>query len=164
MKVVSIMKRAILILVILFVFLMSACTGKELEYFASKEEALDSFVEEEEIDSNLDLIVTTKGEHLLVAQSKEDVFFVGELIEAKDGSYDARRISDSVVVGIGASWELDTKKKNKYTIYFEEDENELNYLPFSNGEYSIALSEGHTITKNTMEFTNAIKELSVIQD
>lgn len=161
---VRIIKRAILISVILFVFLISACSGKELEHFASKKEALDSFIEQEEINSNIDLILTTKGESLLIAQSREDVFFVGELIEAKDGRYYAKRISDSVVVGIGASWELNTKYKNKYTIYFEEDENELNYVPFSNGKYSIALSEGHTITKNTMEFTNAINKVEVVRD
>lgn len=161
---VVIIKKFALISMVLAVFLISACSEKEVEHFPSKEKALDSFIEKEEIKGNIDLIFTTKGESLLVAQSREDVFFVGELIEDKEGYYYARRISDSVGVGIGASWELNTKNKNKCTIYFEKDKKDSNYLPLSNGEYNIALSEGHTITENTSEFTNAIKEVEVIKD
>lgn len=148
---------------VLIVFLISACSGKEVEYSPSEKEALDSFIEKEEVKGNIDLILTTKDESLLAIQIREDVFFAGELIEDKDSNYYVRRISDNVSVGIGASWELNTEKKNKYTIYFENDEKDANFLPFSNGEYSIALSEGHTITKDTLEFTNAIKDVEVIK-
>ncbi|WP_168157265.1 hypothetical protein [Sporosarcina ureilytica] len=160
----NIIKRFALVSMVLAVFLITACSGKKVEHFPSKKEALDSFIEKEEVKGNIDLILTTKGESLLAIQSREDVFFVGELIEDKDGNYYARRISDNVGVGIGASWELNTKNKNKYTIYFENDKKDSNYLPFSNGEYSIALSEGHTITENTLEFTNTINVVELIKD
>lgn len=148
---------------VLAVFFISACSGKEVEHFSSKEEALDSFIEKEDIKGNIDLILTTRGEKLLVVQSREDVFFVAELIEDKEGYY-AERISDSVVLGIGASWGLNTVDKNKYTIFLNKNKEDLNYTSFSNGEYDMSLVEGHTITKNTTEFTNAIKEVEVIKD
>lgn len=155
---------------VLAVFLISACSGKEVEHFSSKEEALDSFIEKEDIKGSIDLILAKKGEELLVIQTKEDNYFVAELIEDKEGYY-AERISANVVLGIGAAWELKTADKNKYTIYFDKNKKDLNhtsfllsYTPLSNGEYEMSLVEGHTITKDTMEFTNAIKEVEAIKD
>ena len=158
-----IIKQFGLISMVLAVFFISACSGKEVQHFSSKEEALDFFIKKEDIKGNIDLILTKRGEELLVVQSKEDVFFVAELIEDKEGYY-AERISDSVGLGIGASWELNTADKNKYTIYFDKNKKDLNYTSLSNGEYEMSLVEGHTITKNTTEFTNAIKEVEVIKD
>ncbi|WP_369436248.1 hypothetical protein [Lysinibacillus fusiformis] len=45
-----------------------------------------------------------------------------------------------------------------------KNKKDLNYTSLSNGEYEMSLVEGHTITKNTTEFTNAIKEVEVIKD
>ncbi|WP_277585248.1 hypothetical protein [Psychrobacillus antarcticus] len=63
-------------------------------------------------------------------------------MEDKEGSY-AKRISDNVEMTIGASWELNTMDKN---------------------EYDISLVEGHTINKNTLALTSAIKEVETLKD
>ncbi|MFJ7667630.1 hypothetical protein ACIQXI_10995 [Lysinibacillus sp. NPDC097195] len=158
-----IIKKFGMISLVLAFFFISACSGTEAEHYSSKEESLNSFIEKEDIKGDIDLILTKSGEELLVVQSKEDVFFVAELIENKEGYY-AERISDSVVLGIGASWELNTVGKNKYTIYFDKNKKDLNFISLSNGEHKMSLVEGHTITKNSTELTNAIKEVEVIKD
>ena len=167
---VIIIKKFRLISMILAVFLISACSEKEIQHFSSKEEALDFFIEKENIKGNMDLILTKKEDELLVIQSKEDTYFVAELIEDKDGYY-AERISDNVVLGIGAAWEVNTADKNKYTIYFDEDKDDSihtslssSYVPLSNGEYEMSLVEGHTITNDATDFISAIKEVEVIKD
>lgn len=144
------------------IFFLSACNEEDIEYFSAQEEAVDYFIEKESIKGNIDLITTTKGEKLLVVQFREDIFFVGELLEDKEGYY-AKRISDNVVLGIGASWELNTMDKNKYTISFEKNKEDLHYIPFSNGEYDLSLVEGHTISENTLNFTKAIKEIERVK-
>ena len=167
---VIIIKKFHLILMILVVFLIAACSDKEVQHFSSKEEAFDFFIEKEDIEGNIDLILTKNEEDLLVVQFSEDIYFVAELIEDKEGYY-VERISDNVVLGIGAAWELNTADKNKYTIYFNEDKNDSirtslasSYMPLSNGEYEMSLVEGHTITNDATEFTNAIKEVEVIKN
>ncbi|MCM3743615.1 hypothetical protein M3193_05630 [Sporosarcina luteola] len=148
---------------LLVLFFISACSEIGIEHFSSQEEALIYLIDKEEIKGNIDLIVTIRGERLLIVQSREDIFFVGELVEDKEGYY-AEKISDSVVIGVGASWELNTASKNKYTIYFEKDKKDLNFIPFSNGEYDMSLVEGHLISKNTTDLISAIKEVKVIKE
>jgi hypothetical protein len=145
-----------------FLFI-SACSENGVEHFSSKEEALDNLIEKEDIKGNIDLILTTRGEKLLVIQSRDDIFFVGELIKDKKGYY-AQRISDSVVIGIGAAWELNTVNENKYTINFERNKDDLNYVSFSNEEYVMSLLEGHTLSEDTSDFASAIKEVEVIKE
>ncbi|WP_340003192.1 hypothetical protein [Oceanobacillus sp. FSL K6-0127] len=162
-KVEVIIRRFMVILMVIAIFFISACSEKDkIDHFSSKEETLEHFSEKEDIEGNIDLIITTRGEKLLVVQSREDVFFVGELIEDKEGYY-AKRISDSVGVGIGASWELNTVNKNKYTI-FEKNKEDAYYIKFSNGEYDISLVEGHTISENDLVLTSAIKEVETVKD
>ena len=55
-------------------------------------------------------------------------------------------------------------EKNKYTIFFEKNKEDLNYTSLSNGEYDMSLLEGHTISENTLNVTNAIKEVKAIED
>ena len=55
-------------------------------------------------------------------------------------------------------------EKNKYTIFFEKNKEDLNYIPLSNREYNMSLLEGHTISKNTLDLTSAIKEVKAIED
>ena len=149
--------------IILVVFLLSACTEEEVQHFSSKEEALDSFIEKNDVKGNIDQILTKRGDELLVVQTKEDTFFVGERIQNQKGHY-AQRISDNFSLGLGGAWELTTKANNKYTIYLDQSKKDMNYTSFSNGEYEMALVEGHKITKNIPEFINAIKEVEVIKD
>ena len=67
-------------------------------------------------------------------------------------------------MGIGAGWELTTEDKNKYTIFFEKNKEDVNYIQLFNGEYDLSLVEGHTISKNNLNFTSALKEVEVIKD
>lgn len=152
-----------MIILIGLYFLTTVSAEKGREHFSSKEEALDYFIEKEDIKGNIDLIITARDEKLLAVQSREDIYFVGELVEHKEGYY-AKRISDNVVIGIGAGWELNTVEKNKYTIFFEKNKEDLNYIPLSNREYNMSLLEGHTISENTLDLTSAIKEVKAIED
>lgn len=157
-------KQFMAILMVIAIFFISGCTEKDkIDYFSTKAEALKYFIEKENVEGNIDLIITTKGENLLVVQSRKDVFFVGELIEERKGYY-AKRISDSVGVGIGASWELNTMSKNKYTIFFEQNKEDANYIQFSNGEYHISLVDGHRISEEDIVLTNVIKEVETVKD
>ncbi len=152
-----------LALTVLTILFISACDEKGIDHFSSREKALDYFIEKENIKGTIDLITTTKDEKLLVVQSIGDTYFVGELVEDKEGHY-AKRISDDVVMGIGAGWELTTADKNKYTIFFEKNKEDVNYIQLFNGEYDLSLVEGHTISKNNLNFTSALKEVEVIKD
>ena len=123
----------IMIILIGLYFLTTAGAEEGREHFSSKkEETLDYFIKKEDIKGNINLIITTRDEKLLAVQSREDIYFVAELVEDKEG-YFAKRISDNVVIGIGAGWELNTVEKNKYTIFFEKNKEDLNYIPLSNG-------------------------------
>lgn len=124
---------------------------------------MEHFIQDENIKGNIDLITTTTNEKILVVQSSGNTYFVGELVEDKEGYY-ARRISANVEMTIGASWELNTTDKNKYTIFFEKNKEDMNYIQFSNGEYDISLVEGHTISENALAFTSAIKEVEIVKD
>ncbi|WP_191697565.1 hypothetical protein [Psychrobacillus faecigallinarum] len=163
-KVEIIIRQLIVILMVIAVFFISACNEKDnIDHFSSKEETMEHFVQNENIKGNIDLITTTNDESLLVVQSSGNTYFVGELVEDKEGYY-AKRISDNVEMTIGASWELNTMDKNEYTIFFEKNKEDANYIQFSNGEYDISLVEGHTIRENTFALTSAIKEVEIVKD
>jgi len=152
------------ILMVISIFFKSACSEKgNIDHFSSKEETLEHFVQNENIKGNIDLIKTTKDENLLVIQSSGNTYFVGELVEAKEGYY-AQRISANVEMKIGASWELNTMDKNEYTIFFEKNKEDANYIQFSNGEYDFSLVEGHAISENALALTSAIKEVEIVKD
>jgi hypothetical protein len=151
-------------LVVIAIFFISACSEKDdIDYFSTKEEALKQFVQNENVEGNIDLIIATNDERLLVTESREHTYFIGELIEDKEGYY-TKRISANVEMTIGGSWELNTTNKNEYTIFFEKDREYSNGIPFSNGEYVISLVEGHKISENGLALTNAIKEVETVKD
>ena len=158
-----IIKKFCWISIISAVFLLTACSEKDVQYFSSKEEALDSFIEKNDVKGNIDMIFTKRGDKLLVVQTKEDTFFVGEQIHDQKGYY-AQRISDNVSLGSGGAWELTTDANNMYTIFFDQNKEEMHYTSFSNGQYEMALVEGHKITKGIPESINAVKEVEVIKD
>ena len=163
-KVEIIIRQFMVILMVIAIFFISACSERDnIAHFSSKEETLEHFVQNENIKGNIDLITTTNDESLLVIQSSGNTYFVGELVEDKEGYY-AKRISDNVEMTIGASWELNTMNKNEYTIFFEKNKEDANYIQFSNGEYDISLVEGHTISENTLALTSAIKEVETVKD
>ena len=164
-KVEFIIRQFMVILMVIAIFFISACSEKDnIDHFSSKEETLEHFVQNENIKGNIDLITTTNDVSLLVIQSSGNTYFVGELVEDKEGYY-AKRISANVeMTTIGASWELNTMDKNEYTIFFEKNIEDANYIQFSNGEYDISLVEGHTISENTFALTSAIKEVETVKD
>jgi hypothetical protein len=150
-----------MIIVIIFI---SACTEQDdIVHFSSKGETLEHFIQNEDIKGNIDLITTTKEEKLLVVQASGSSYFIGELVEDKEG-YFIKRISDNVEMEIGGSWELKTMDKNEYTIFLEKDKEDVNYIEFSNGEYSVSLVEGHTITGDDLALTSAIKEVETVKE
>ena len=158
-------RRFMVISMVISIFFISACSGKDnIDHFSTKEETLEHFVQNENVNGNIDLITTTNDESLLVIQASENTYFVGEIVEDKEGFY-AKRISDNVSMTVGASWELNTKDKNEYTIFFEKNKEDANSIQFSNGEYYISLVEGHTISEeNTFALTSAIKEVETVKD
>lgn len=109
------------------------------------------------------MVTTVKDEKLLVIQTRENTYFVGEMAEDKNGYY-IERISDNVEMVDGGSWELNTLGGNEYTIYFEKDKEDIGYKQLSNGKYNFLLAKGHTITKNGQFLTSAIKRVEAVKD
>ena len=155
----------------LFLFMLlfiGGCSGNEptyygdIKYFPTQEGAIEHFVEVREVTGSIDAVTTTKNEVLLVSQSSGDTYFVGELKEITKGFY-AVTLSASVVVGVGAAWELTSMDNHKYTIFFEKDNETAHSIRLTNQEYYISLVEGHTLRENMSTGTNAIKELQNIK-
>ena len=143
--------------------LLSACSKDNINYFSSKETALEEFIRSDGIKGNIDLITTMNDEELLVIQQDKNNYFVGELLEDKKG-FAANRISANVVMELSGSWELKTTTNHKYTIYFEKEQENQNYFPLSNGDYYISIVEGHQVKKEDPIFTNSIKDIKAIKD
>ena len=155
----------------LFLFMLlfiGGCSGNEpiyygdIEYFPTQEGAIEHFVEVREVIGSIDAVTTTKNEVLLVSQSSGDTYFVGELKESTKGFY-AVTLSASVVVGVGAAWELTSMDNHKYTLFFEKENEKNDFIQLTNHEYYISLVEGHTMRDNTSIGTNAIKEMQNIK-
>lgn len=158
------MKQFIIILLMTSALFLSACSeDSEINYFPSKDEALENLIQSEGIEGNIDLITTTNEEELLVIEHDKNTYSVGELLKDKKG-YVAQRISANVVMELGGSWELETKSKRKYTIYFEKEQKDQNYYQLSNEDYYVSLVEGHQINKEDKSFVNSIKDLRVVKD
>ena len=143
--------------------LLSACSQDNINYFPSKEAALEEFIQGEGIKGNIDLITTTNDVELLVIEQDKNNYFVGELLEDKKG-FAANRISDNVFMELGGSWELKTIANHKYTIYFEKEQKDQNFFPLSNGDYNISIVEGHQVQKEDSFFTNSIKDIKAIKE
>lgn len=162
MKGVNIIKR--IILMMLSVFLLSACSEENnINYFPSKEAALEDIIQTEDIQGSIDLITTMNSDGLLVVEQDKSNYFVGELLEGEKG-YTANRISANVVMELGGSWELKTMTKNKYTIYFEKKQENQNYILLSNGDYYISLEEGYQITKEESLSENSIRDIKAVKN
>lgn len=159
-----IIRQISVILVVLSIFFISACSEEgNIQHFSSKDHTLEHFIQNEDIKGNIDLITTTKDEKILVIQSSGSSYFIGELVEDKEGYY-IKRISDNATMTIGGSWELSTVGMNEYTIFFEKDKEEINYIQLSNGEYGVSLIEGHTISGDDLALTSVIKEVETVKD
>lgn len=143
--------------------LLSACSQDNINYFSSKEAALEEFIGRYEIKENIDLVTTMNDEELLVIQQDKNSYFVGELLEDKKG-FAANRISDNVVMELGGSWELKTIANHKYTIYFEKEQENQNYFSLSNRDYYISIVEGHQVEEEEPIFTNSIKDIKAIKE
>ncbi|RJS50193.1 hypothetical protein [Bacillus sp. PK3_68] len=156
-------KRLIVFSLMTGLLLLSACSKDNINYFPSKEAALEEFIRSGEINGNIDMVTTMNDEELLVTQQDKNNYFVGELLEDKKG-FAANRVSDNAVMELGGSWELKTNANHKYTIYFEKEQENQNYFPLSNGDYYISIAEGHQIQKENPTFTNSIKDIKAIKD
>ena len=80
--------------------LLSACNQDNINYFPSKEAALEEFIQGEGIKGNIDLVTTTNDVELLVIEQDKNHYFIGELLEDKKG-FAANRISDNVFMELG---------------------------------------------------------------
>lgn len=108
------------------------------------------------------MITTTKNDLLLVSQSGENTYFIGELNEDDEGFY-ANRISAIVQMEIGGAWELNTLANNEYTIFFEKTAENQYFIQLSNKEYFISIVEGHTLNNISIDVTNEIDEVEAIK-
>lgn len=152
-----------MVLLIIGVLFLAACSKDSIDYFPSKEAALDAFVQSEEINGTIEQVTTMTEEELLVVQKDENRYFVGELLEDKKG-FVANRISDNVIMELGGSWELTTSAKHKYTIYFEKEPEDQYYRLLTNEEYYISIIDGHHIQKDNSTFTDAIQDMKVLKE
>lgn len=145
-------------------FGVSACDENDKGVrFSNKEDALKHFIQEEDVKGNIDLVLTVKDENLLVVQTRDRTYFVGEMVKDKNGYY-TNKISVEYEIPSGAGWELNTSNNNEYTIYFEMDKEAPNTIQLSNEEYSVLLVEGHTLTNHDLPLTSAIKKVKTIKD
>ena len=162
-----------LILFVLILLLIGSCSENfsnnkdDIEIFSTQEEALDHFIDNENIEGNIELVTTTNNELLLVVERSKNIYFVGELKEDDKGMF-ALKISADVNMDEsagGGAWELVTLDGNEYTIYFEKT-NERPYpylINLSNDEYFVSIVEGHTLSENSLGLTNVIKEVDIIK-
>ncbi|WP_342535791.1 hypothetical protein [Sporosarcina sp. FSL K6-3508] len=156
-------KRFIVILLMAGILLLTACSKEHINYFPSKEAALEELIRSEGIKGNIDLITTMNDEELLVIQEDQNNYFVGELLEEKKG-FAANKISANVVMELGGSWGLNTLANHNYTIYFEKEPENQNFLPLSNENYYISIVEGDQVKKQDPIITNSIKVIESIKD
>lgn len=164
MKEVMIIRHISVILAVVSLFFISACSEESnIQYYSSKDETLEQYINNNDIQGNIDLITTMENESILVIQSRESSYYIGELVENKEGYY-IKRISDNVDMTVGGSWELRTEAKNKYTIFFEKGKEDVNYTKLSNGEYGVSLVEGHTISSDDLASTSVIKEIETVNN
>ena len=155
------LKKFNFIFIILSVFIIAACSeNPNIFHFKTKDEALDNYIANQNIQGNIEVITTISNEKLLVAQSIENSYFVGELKETNKGFY-AERISDSVQLELGGSWPIITMDGNKYTIFFEKM-NKDGFFKMLNSDYYVSIVKEHE--KGNVEFlTNVIEDSEVIK-
>jgi len=163
-----IIKKINLSLFVITLLIIGGCSENstkikdKIKHFPSKHEALDHFIEDENIRGNIDLVTTTKSDHLLVTQWRENIYFVGELNENDEGFYTGK-ISVNVHMKIGGAWELNTMDGNEYTIFFDKNKEKPNSIKLSNEEYFISIEDGHTLSNNSLNVTTVINEVDTIK-
>lgn len=146
----------------ILVLMLSACNRPpDAELFSDKEEALNHFIENENVLGSIDLIVTTENDQLLVTEYRENNYFIGELTEY-NGKFHTERVSANVSMELGGSLELTAKNKNKYSISFSKQKENQHFLPLSNGDYYVSLVEGHTISEEQQIEMTAIQSLEAL--
>ncbi|MDR7240575.1 hypothetical protein [Neobacillus drentensis] len=156
------------ILAVFTVFLLAACnattskTKVKIEHFSSKEKAFQHYIKNENVAGSIDLITTLQGDKLLVTQERTNIYFVGELKKDDNGFY-AEKITSGAQLTTETGWELNTLNGNKYTIYFNKTSDEPNYVSISNGEYFVSILEGHTLSEDTSNTKNAIKNVENVK-
>lgn len=160
----NIIKKLKAIQIVTAILLLSACSQQdEINYFSSKEEALEHFIQYENVKGNIDMFTTVNDEILLVTEPNDSTYFVGELIEDKEGYY-VKRISDNISITSGALWELETKETSKYTISIEKDKEDMNYIQLSSGKYAASIIDGHIITESPLSSGSVIKEVETVKN
>lgn len=155
------LKKIKFIFMIITVFLIAACSeNPDIIHFKTKDEAMDNYIADQNIQGSFELITTLSNEKLIAAKSIMNSYFVGELIETNKGFY-AERISDNVQLEMGGSWPIITMDGNKYTIFFEKT-NKHGFFQMFNGDYYVSLVKGHE-KANVEILTNVIEDSEVIK-
>lgn len=142
--------------------LLSACSKDDINYFPSKESALEEFVQSEAIEGSIDMVITQNNEKILVTQQDNNSYFIGELLEEKKG-FAANRISANSTMELGGGWEFKTIANHKHTIYFDKEQENQYYFPLTNGDYYISIVEGHQIQSRNEAFESSIKEIKALK-
>ncbi|MBE4906953.1 hypothetical protein IMZ08_02635 [Bacillus luteolus] len=153
-------------LFVISLLLLSGCfessSKTEIEHFSTKEKALEHFIKKEKIKGNIDLITTTNKDQLLLTHWTNNTYFVGELKEDEKGYY-AERISNYFQMeSSGFGWELSALNGNEYTIFLQKS-NEPNFIKLSNEKLFVSILIGHTLSTNSKNETNAIKDFDTIK-
>lgn len=152
----------------LAVILLSAChanasrTKDDIEYSSTQEKAIQSYIENENVTGIIDLVITNKGNKLLVTQRTNNIYFVGELIKDEKGYY-AVKITPDVKLNTDMGWEFHTMNNNKYTIFFNSTENKPNFISLSNNEFKISILEGYTLSENKTGLSTAIQSIENVK-
>lgn len=130
------MKSAIFMLIIGAVFLANGCSGesaepdKEVPVYHSAEAAAKGFVEEKNIWKSTAWITTKANEHILLAEDRENVFFVGAVTKEDGYRYHVlsarasyRGPDGEAVEGGGTfEWTEDHDMEEPYTLHISMDE------------------------------------------
>lgn len=158
-----------LIIPFLFTILVGCSFGSQStdtiqgESFSSKQQAIEHFIDKENIKGHVVLVETMEDEEILVAEYNKNEYVLGELNRKKE-EHIAYAITGvhSLRGVIGMGWSFTTIAENDYTINFM-NEKHANSMQFPDRKYYYAIGKSEENTEPLTITSNAIVSVEVIQ-
>ncbi|WP_017728565.1 hypothetical protein [Halalkalibacterium ligniniphilum] len=158
-------KKGILLCIIAAFMTLIACSNaKEAESFSSKEEALEYYIEKENIQGMMVLIHTTSGDQILISEYREDLYHLGELL-TMDHSFSTIKLTEmtSFKNSPGGIMEFSTSNGMDYTIKFDNEEH-VHSVSLPDNKFHISIVEEHVLSKMPYVTTAAIESIEIIKN